>query len=139
MSLSFLHGGIALLGVAAAAVPIIIHLLLRQPPKPVTFPALQLVKKRHQTTVKRTRLRHLLLLALRVALLSLLGLALARPTLHSSLFSIDQAAPVDAVLVFDTSLSMQYKHRGKTRITEARELAQRVMNKMPDGSEFVVV
>ncbi|MFO0949424.1 MAG: BatA domain-containing protein [Planctomycetota bacterium] len=139
MSLGFLHGGIALLGLAAAAIPIILHLLLKQRPRPIVFPALQLIRQKHTSTVRRLRLQHLLLLAMRIGLFVLLGLALARPTLHSELFSIDQKAPVAMMLVMDTSMSMQYKHRGKSRLEEAAELARKVVNEAPDGSDIMIL
>ena len=139
MSLSLLHGGIAVLGVAAASIPVILHLLLKQRPRPLVFPALQLVRSRRRSTVRRLRLQHLILLLMRIGLLVLLALALARPTLHSPLFSIDQEAPVAAVLIFDNSLSMEYEHRGKTRLQEAKELAERVVHELPEGSKITVL
>lgn len=72
-------------------------------------------------------------------LLLLLGLALARPSLRSSLFSIDQKAPVHAVLILDTSLSMQYRSQGKSRLDEAKAQARRVVQELPEGSEIVVL
>ena len=139
MTLSFLHGGIALLGVAAASIPIIIHLMLKQRPKPILFPAMQLILKRQTRTMRKLRLRHLLLLALRVGLILLLALALARPTLKSSMFKIDQQAPVGAVLIFDTSLSMQLKHHGMTRLEKAKELSKQVIQRFPERSEVTVL
>lgn len=139
MSLSLLHGGIALLGVAAATLPIIVHLLLKQRPKTIVFPAMRLITKKHTSTVRRLRLRHLLLLAMRMGLILLLGLALARPTLRSKLFSIDQQAPAAAMIIFDTSLSMEYKHHGKTRLDEAKELAASLVQRMPDGTEVTLI
>lgn len=139
MSLNFLHVGTALLGLAAASVPIVIHLLLRQRPKPIVFPALELIRHRRTVTVRRLKLRHLLLLAARIGLLLFLALALARPTLRSDLFAIDQEAPVAAVLVFDNSLSMQYKHRGQTRLEHAVALARGVLEKLPEQSEVSVI
>lgn len=139
MSLFFLHGGIALAGLAAATLPVIIHLLLKQRPKPVIFPALQLIRKRHTSTVRRLRLQHLLLLALRIALILFLALALARPTLKSKLFGMEPHAPVAAAFVFDNSLSMGYVQRGKTRLEEAKELAVRAMNRLPENSQITLL
>lgn len=139
MTFSFLHGGIALIGLASAAIPIIIHLLLKQRPKPITFPALQLIRKKRETTVRRIRLQHLLLLALRVALLVLIAMALARPTLHSAMFSIDQEAPVAAAVIVDNSFSMEYRHHGKTRLQAAKEVAEQVVKKLPDQSKITVI
>lgn len=139
MTLDFLHPGILGLGAAAVAVPILIHLLLRQKPRTVLFPALLLVKKKQRQTIRRLRIRHWLLLALRCALLLLLGLALARPTLRSSLLAMDQAAPIGAILVFDDSPSMELSERGQSRLERAKELAIDAIRRMPAGSRVAVM
>lgn len=139
MSLSLLHPWIAALAAAAVAVPVIIHLLLRQQPKPVVFPAMVLLRRRHQQTIRRLRVRHWLLLALRCLVLLLLGLALARPTIRSESFSLNQEAPIGAVFVFDDSPSMEFKERGQTRLERAQELAAAAIHRMPEGSQITVL
>lgn len=139
MTLSFLHPGIAALGALAIAAPILIHLLMRQQPKPIVLPTMRLLRVRHTPTVKRLKLRQWALMALRALLLLFLGLALARPTLHSSLFSIDQNAPVSAAIVVDVSLSMEYKHQGKSRLRSAMEVGRRLLSELPEGSEAVII
>lgn len=139
MTLNLLHGGLLAGGIAATAIPILIHFLMRQKPKPIRFPAFRLILNKHAPTMRRLRIRHWLLLALRAALLLLLGLALSRPTLRSSLFAFDQSAPSSAVFLFDTSLSMSYKHEGKTRLDEARERAASVLRRLSEGSEITVL
>src|SRR4029078_6553791 len=109
MSFSFQHGMIAAIGVAAAVVPILIHFLLRQQPKRVPFPAIRLLNNRRRTVVRSLNLRHLLLLALRIAALACLGFALARPMLKmGGPLAVDAEAPVAAIFIFDTSPSMEY-------------------------------
>lgn len=139
MTLDFLHPAILGLGAAAVAVPIVIHLLLRQKPRAVLFPALLLVKKKQKQTIRRLRIRHWLLLALRCLLLLLLGLALARPTLRSNVLSIDQEAPIGAVIVFDDSPSMEMVERGQSRLDRAKELAIDAIGRMPAGSRIAVM
>lgn len=140
MSFSMQHGLLAALGVAAAVVPILIHLLLRQKPKLIPFPAIRLLRNRRSTVVKSLQLRHLILLALRIAALAFLGFALARPTVKlGGPFGVDAEAPVAAALIFDTSPSMEYKFEGKTRLKAAQELAGKVLEKLGDGSEIIVI
>lgn len=73
-----------LLGVALVAVPIVLHLVLRQQPKQLIFPALQFLKQRREANRRRLQLRHWLLLALRAAAIGALALALARPSVNSA-------------------------------------------------------
>ena len=72
-----------LLGALAAAMPIVLHLLKREPEARVKFSAVQLLRHAPVEHTSRRRLRELLLLALRVAALLLLALAFARPFLAS--------------------------------------------------------
>src|SRR5437867_1529612 len=92
-----------LLGAAAVAVPVVLHLIMRQQPQRLEFPALRFIRQREQSNKRRMRLRHLLLLLLRCLAICLLALALARPRISASHFLAGQEAPVAAALVFDTS------------------------------------
>src|SRR5258708_13654666 len=76
--LSFLSP-LFLAGAAAAAVPIVLHLLKREPEARVKFAAVKLLKKAPVEHTQKRRLRELMLLALRIATLVLLALAFARP------------------------------------------------------------
>src|SRR5258708_16191371 len=76
--LSFLSP-LFLAGAAAAAVPIVLHLLKREPEARVKFAAVKLLKKAPVEHTQRRHLRGLMLLALRVAAPRLLPLAFARP------------------------------------------------------------
>ena len=77
-----IHAGLAA-GAALAALPVILHLFMRQTPKHVIFPALRLIRERQQQSKKRMRVKNWLLLLARMAILALMALALARPSLYS--------------------------------------------------------
>src|SRR5215470_1621023 len=70
---------IFLLGALAAAVPILVHLVRRTRAAKMLFPSLMFLRRIEQKTIRKRRLRNLLLLALRCAALLLLALAFARP------------------------------------------------------------
>src|SRR3954451_10030952 len=72
-----------LAGAAAAVVPIVLHLLKREPEARVKFAAVKLIKQAPVEYTDRRRLRELLLLAVRVVALLLLALAFARPFVAS--------------------------------------------------------
>jgi hypothetical protein len=78
--LSFLSP-LFLAGAAAAAIPLVLHLLKREPEDRVKFAPVKLIKEAPVEHTDRRRLRELLLLALRVTALVLLALAFARPFL----------------------------------------------------------
>jgi hypothetical protein len=138
MEFTFLHASLAA-GAAAAAIPVILHLILRQKPRHEMFPALRLIRQRHRVNLRKLRIRHWLLLAMRMLLIALMALALARPSIHGASFIPDQQAPVAAALVFDTSMSMEYQVQGKTRLAEAQRIAKELVKEFPDGSEALVL
>src|SRR5947209_3995233 len=112
----FLLGGLVLVGI-----PVLIHLIMRQKPKTLRFPAFRFLLQRHRTNLRKLRLRHLLLLALRMLLLAALCLALTRPRIFSEQLALRADRPVAAVFLFDTSYSMEYKvSGGPTRLEEAK-------------------
>src|SRR5262245_8070425 len=73
-----------LLGGLLAAIPVILHLVLRQQPKRVSFPALRFLKERRESNRRQLQLRHWILLLLRCAACGLLALGLARPSVASA-------------------------------------------------------
>ena len=81
--MTFLHAGV-LAGLAAIAIPILLHLLMRQKPKRIAFPALRLLQDNVKRSTKRLRLRHLILLLARILFLAAIVLAVARPTLPAA-------------------------------------------------------
>jgi aerotolerance regulator-like protein len=83
--MAFLNASL-LAGGALMAIPVLLHLLMRQKPRQLVFPALRFVKERRESNTRRLRLRHWLLLALRCAAVALAVLALARPSVASALF-----------------------------------------------------
>jgi hypothetical protein len=75
-----------LLGGAFFAIPVVLHLIMRQKPKHLVFPAVRFVKERRESNTRRLQLRHWLLLALRCAAVIIPALALARPSVASAMW-----------------------------------------------------
>src|SRR4051812_48247394 len=138
MEFSLIHAGLAA-GAALAALPVILHLFMKQTPKHVILPALQLIRERQKRSQKKLKVKNWLLLLARMALVALMALALARPRLFSQASLGDQEVPTAVGLVFDTSLSMGYKEKDKTRLDEAKERAYELLRKMPDSSQVFVI
>lgn len=127
---------------AACAVPIAIHLLLRPRPRRQVFPAIRFLLQSHRESVRRHRLRHLLLLALRVFALLLLVLALARPILRTSWLGTGAREPTAVVICIDDSASMNYRFSGETRLLRASRIASELVRderRFPAGSTFLVL
>ena len=82
-----------LLGLAALAVPVLIHLTQRERATVVEFPSLMFLRKIPHESVRRRRIRDWLLLALRAAALACLIAAFARPFVRGSELPAPPAAP----------------------------------------------
>src|SRR2546423_1470117 len=82
MDISLINTGLAA-GATLAALPVILHLFMRQTPKHIIFPALRLIRERQKRSKKKLRVKNWLLLLARMALLALMALALARPRITS--------------------------------------------------------
>ena len=100
--MSFLHP-LALLGLAAAAVPALLHLLQRRVPPELDFPPVRYLSAAERESARRLKLRHLLLLVLRTALIVVIVLAAARPLVPLRGGGAHQ--PSAAVIILDNSPS----------------------------------
>ena len=139
MEMSLMHVGLAAGGAALAALPVILHLFMRQTPKHVIFPALRLIRERQKQSKKRMRIKNWLLLLARMALIACMALALGRPSVYSEVPLGSESQPTAMGLVFDTSLSMGYVEKDKARLEEAKERARELVGKLPDSSLVFVV
>ena len=99
---------IFLLGAIAAGVPVLVHLVRRTRAPRVPFPSLMFLRKIEQKTIRRRKLRNLLLLLVRCAALLLLALAFARPYFTGSTPVSASAEHTSTVILVDGSYSMRY-------------------------------
>src|SRR6478609_7512289 len=93
-----------LLGALAAGIPVILHFFYRSRFRTVPWAAMKFLLAAIEQTSRRLKFQELLLLILRVIVLLVLAIALARPSFQAG---SGRGDAVDAVLVIDTSLSMQ--------------------------------
>lgn len=98
-----------LAGLGAAALPVVIHLINRRRAVRRRFPALEFLIRSQRRLARSLKIRQWLLLALRVAALTLIPLAMARPFLMSDAGSAEaDRLPAGVVFVVDDSASMGY-------------------------------
>jgi hypothetical protein len=114
-----------LAGLALLAVPIVVHLTNRERRQPVPFPSLMFLRRVPHRTVRRRRLRHLLLFALRCLAVVLLALAFARPFLDRRGAARRGAGPAgrEVVVLLDRSYSMGAGDRWARATAAARRVA----------------
>lgn len=138
--MTFIHGYL-LGGLLLVGVPVLLHLIMRQKPRHLQFPAFRFLRQRHLINRRKLRFQHLLLLLLRMAVIAALCLALARPRVAAervaSLFTDER--PIAAVLIFDTSPSMEYNAAGRTRLDEVKQRARELLDEMDGGSQLALL
>ena len=136
--MSFIHPYL-LAGLVLAGLPVLVHLVMRQKPRQLPFPAFRFLKRRLHANRRRLRLQHLLLLALRMAVIAALCLALVQPSVKSSGVSGSVDQPVAAVFLFDTSPRMEYVVGDEPRLKAARRYAEGLLAEMDDKSRVAVL
>ena len=107
--IGFLHPW-ALAGLAAAAIPMLLHLLARREPPTVVFPAVRYLITTTREHQRRLKLQHLLLLLLRTLLIVALVLAAAGPTVPRR--GVAGHAPSALVLVRGQLAQQRRRGRG---------------------------
>ena len=119
--MSFLHP-LALLGLAAAAIPALLHLLQRRTPPELEFPPLRYLSEAERQSARRLKLRHLLLLLLRTALIVAVVLAAARPLVPVGSGAAHE--PTALVVILDNSPSSGAVVDGRPVLDRLRSAAR---------------
>ena len=93
-------------GLAALAIPVLIHLVQKERKNVVQFPSLMFLKRVPYQSVRRRRIQHWSLLAMRLAALALIVAAFARPFLRGTTLVASTEGARDVVVLLDRSYSM---------------------------------
>ena len=128
--MSFLHPILAGVGLAAVAIPILIHLLMRRRRRPIDFGAMRFLLEAMRQQRRRLRLEQLLLLLTRCAVVALIALGLAQPLLGSAGL-LGGSASVTLYLLVDNSLaSSAADDAGATELDRSRRIARDLLDSL---------
>ncbi|HUX01673.1 MAG TPA: BatA domain-containing protein [Phycisphaerae bacterium] len=137
-----------LVGLAALAIPLLVHLWGRRRPRRVVLPTARFAEGAHLETVGRRRLERAALLALRLAAVALLVLAVAGPRLGRADGSGAAGPVVEGTshyragvwaVCLDASPSMGAADDGESRYERAKQSAAGLLARLADGEEVVLV
>jgi hypothetical protein len=129
-----------LFGLAAAAIPLVLHLLTLRRLRTIEFSTLEFLKELQRSRIRRLRIRQWLLLLLRTLLVMLLVLAFGRPTLQGTLPEAwGAAARTTALILLDDSYSMTVVDDRGERARQAREAAEGIIRSLREGDEVNVL
>lgn len=125
-----------LAGLAAIAVPILVHLVHKERSVAERFPSAMFLRKEPYRAMARQQLRHLFLFAMRVLAIALLAFAFSRPFFNKSVAAA-AVTPTgrDVAIVLDRSASMGYGERW----TRARAAVERTLGSLGSDDRVALV
>lgn len=133
--MNFLTPWALLLGVVAA-VPLLLHLLRRRSGERVDFPALRYLLRAEREHAREVRLRNLLLLLVRIAMVLAIAAALARPI--GPLPGVGHP-PTALAIVLDNSASTAAVVGGTTLLEQEKRAARAVLEAARDADRIALV
>ena len=134
--MNFLSPGL-LWALAALAIPILLHLFYFRRFRKVEFSNVRFLKEVKEETQNRSRLRNLLVLALRLLAFAALIFAFAQPFLASDVKKEEETAAVS--IFVDNSFSMSAQASDVSLLQKAKQRALEVVRTYPQQVEFQVI
>lgn len=129
-----------LVGLAAALVPVVIHLAYRRRARNIRFAAIEFLLHSDKKLARRLRLRQLLVLLLRTLLVAAVVLALAKPFSQADQeLAVPATTPTSVVVVVDDSGSMSYQADGHSLLDRALDRARMLIQGLPASHNVAVV
>lgn len=130
---------LVLLGLVASSVPLLLHLFSIRKSKPIEFSSLRFLKELQKTSIKKLKVKRLLLLLLRTLLITFIVLAFARPTIQSSLPVLGTHAKTSAVIIIDNSASMSISDGKGNRLSRVKNISTSIIEALREGDEIAIV
>jgi hypothetical protein len=127
-----------LYALAAAGVPVLIHLLNRRKYREVPWAAMRFLLSAIRKNRRRLRIEQWLLLAIRTLIILLVVSAVAKPFLES-FGAIIAGQRTHKVIVIDGSLSMGYRSAESSRFDQAKEVAIQIVKDARGGDSVSVI
>jgi hypothetical protein len=111
-----------LVALAGLAIPVLLHLIQKERKNVVQFPSLMFLRRIPYQSVQRRRIRHWLLLMMRLTALALIVFAFARPFFRrQDLGAAAASGAREVVVLLDRSYSMGYADHWERALEAARD------------------
>lgn len=127
---------LVLLGLIAAAIPVILHLLNLRKLKTVDFSTLRFIKELQKTSIRKLKTQQIILLILRTLIIICCVLAFSRPTIQRSIPALGSHAKTSIIVILDNSLSMDVSDLGGNRFAKAKGMVKQIAMAMKEGDEL---
>jgi hypothetical protein len=123
-----------LIGLAAIAIPIIIHLFNFRKYKKVYFTNVQFLKELKQESDSKSKLKEWLILAMRILAISCLVFAFAQPFIPGKVKTIQGEKAIS--IYIDNSFSMESTNKKGTLLENSKTLATEIVNTFNASDKF---
>ncbi len=131
---------IILAGLAAIALPLLIHLLTKHKLKKITFSSISFLRLLQTQKMRQVRLREILLLILRTLIVLFIILAFARPALKGPFATgVGAHAKTTMAILLDNSLSMGRETPRGSIFQQAKDRASEVVGLLKEGDEAFLI
>ncbi len=131
--MTFLNPAI-LWGLAAVSIPIIIHIFNLKKTKKIEFSTLMFLKEIQQSKYKKIKLKQLLILLCRIAMIILLVMAFSRP-FETGYLGAGEKARSSVLLILDNSFSMQARTTGGSDFDIAKKKMLETINLLDENDD----
>jgi hypothetical protein len=129
-----------LLGLLAAAIPILIHILNFRKLQKVEFSTLSFLKELQKSKIKKIKLKQWLLLLLRTLIIIFIIFAFARPTLENvNIAGSTSAAKSSTLFILDNSFSMSYVGDDGSYFNKGKKIIKDIISNMEEGDDIFIL
>ncbi|MBN2294306.1 MAG: BatA domain-containing protein [Pirellulales bacterium] len=127
-----------LIAAVAGTIPVILHMINRQKAREVPFSTLRFLRISVKKTRRKQRIHDILLMLLRAAVLVLIAVGLAAPTLTSLPALLGSGSGSAVAIILDNSASMGTIDEGNPRFETARKAAYQILDQLEDGDQVAL-
>src|SRR4051794_34230048 len=130
---------IMLAGLGAVVIPLVLHLLSKSRYRNVEWGAMMFLAPQTLRVRDSSRLKQALLLTLRVGMLLVLAIALARPVLQARSGASGDDTRLHAIIILDRSASMSLPDGSRTRFASAQQAVVNILSNLHRGDEASLI
>jgi len=126
-------------GLTAVAIPLVIHLFRLRRFKTIFFSDTRLLRDVQIETRKKSKIKHLIILILRMLAIAALVIAFARPFLPLSKMSSEGNSYNTVAIFIDNSFSMDAGEEYYSRLNEAKKIALQITDGFSVSDKFILL
>lgn len=129
----------ALIGLAAASIPIILHLLNLKKQKVIEFSSIRFLKELKKSKIRNVKLKQIILLILRTLIVIFVVLSLSDPVIPGQFGLFSGTTKTGNVILIDNSPSNDINDGNGNRLNRGKRIAAQMLSSLKNGDEASVL